>query len=211
MQAMQGDEQAFEELHRRLGGGLCRFLQRRVGGRPELIEELSQMAWVEVWRALHSRRYNPERARITTFVYAIAYKMVLRHLRSAGRPGEAHLADEDAHETLWASPAPEEALHFSELLDAVRDCLHRARTSHSLTAEERAVVAGVVEGESERALGKRLGLAASTINARKKSAYEKMRNCLGGKGFTDELLERGLAWSEQENEEPGLSPGGARS
>jgi RNA polymerase sigma-70 factor (ECF subfamily) len=197
---MEGDEQAFEELHRRLGGGLSRFIQRRVGGRAELVEELSQMTWVEVWRALHGGRYDPERARITTFVYAIGYKMVLRHLRAAGRPAETRLSVDDVADALYGSRLPEEALHFSELLDAVQDCLHRMRTSHSLTAEERAVLAGLAEGESERALGRRLGAAASTINVRKKVALEKMRKCLADKGFTEELVERGLAWGEQGGE-----------
>lgn len=193
VRALAGEEQAFEELHRRLGGGLRRFLQRRVGGRAELLDELTQTTWVEVWRALHEGRYDPGRARISTFVYAVGHKTFLRYLRAVQRGGGvAQLADYDGHAALWTSERPETQLEACELLDAVRDCLHSSGTLHSLTDEERAVVLGVANRETERALASRLGIAASTVNARKKTAYEKLRGCLARKGFAREIVERSL-------------------
>ena len=192
LRAMDGDEDAFEELHRRLGGGLRGFFQKRVGSDNDLIEELSQSTWVEVWRTLNGRRFDPDRARITTFIYAIGYKMVLRHARAARRNrASGPLDDCDALVETWLRGLPEDALHGSELIDAVRDCLHRTDTPFSLTYEEREAVIGAARDETERALAKRLGVAASTVNARKKAAYAKLRQCLTRKGFTADTAERG--------------------
>src|SRR5882672_7914335 len=80
-QALAGDESAFETLYRRLHGGLHRFLLRRVAGSAEVAEELAQRAWVEVWRAFQEQRYDPTRAAVTTYVYAIGYKIWLQHCR----------------------------------------------------------------------------------------------------------------------------------
>jgi RNA polymerase sigma factor (sigma-70 family) len=190
--ALGGDEAAFEGLHRRLGGGLRNFIQRRVGGAEELVEELAQAAWVEVWRSLDRGTYDPGKARITTFVYAVGYKMVLRYQRDRRRGGGVGalpgVADDPA---LWLHEALADTLHTSELVDAVRDCLRRPGSVHSLTAEERAVALGAATGRSERDLAGALGLAPSTVNARKKSAYEKLRKCLSKKGFASDLSEQG--------------------
>lgn len=192
LHAMDGDEAAFEELHRRLGGGLRGFFQKRVGSDSDLIEELSQSTWVEVWRSLDGRRFDPNRARITTFIYAIGYKMVLRHARAARRGrATAPLDDCDALMETWLRELPEDALHGSELIDAVRDCLRRTDTPFSLSHEEREAVIGAARDETERALARRLGVAASTVNARKKAAYAKLRQCLTRKGFTADSVERG--------------------
>lgn len=198
LRAMDGDEAAFEELHRRLGGGLRGFFHRRIGGDNDLIEELSQNTWVEVWRTLRGRRYDPDRARITTFIYAIGYKMVLRHARAARRKrATGPLDDCDALVETWLRELPEDLLHCTELIDAVRDCLHRTGTPFSLTEEERAAVVGAAGDETERTLARRLGVAASTVNARKKTAYTKLRLCLARKGFTGDIAERGRRKSEQ--------------
>lgn len=195
--ALGGDEQAFEELHRRLGGGLRKFFQRRISGRDEIIEELSQTTWMETWRALREQRYDPQRARISTFVYAVGYKLLLRHFQAVRRHGcigPSVGATELAEPTV--TQQPDALLHECELLDAVRDCIHQRGASYTLTEEERAVVVGSADNESERALGRCLGVAASTINTRKKSAYQKLRRCLSLKGFGSEVVERGAPSGE---------------
>lgn len=190
--ACEGDEQAFEELHRRLAGGLRRFLARRVGGSVQVLDELSQTAWVEVWRAMRDGRYDPERGRISTFLYAVGYKMVLRHFRDLQRNRETpEPMDGEGRAPSGVVERPDELLAWCESIDALRDCLHDDTTPHKLTDEERAVVAGVVAGETERALSNRLGIAASTVNARKKSAFEKLRKGLAAKGFERDVSERG--------------------
>ena len=88
---------------------------------------------------------------------------------------------------MWDSEQPADnpaaLLHAAELLDAMRGCLHAAGTPFALSAEERQIVIELSGGESERALAERLGVAASTIHARKQLAYRKLRQCLSAKGF----------------------------
>jgi RNA polymerase sigma factor (sigma-70 family) len=190
--ALAGDEPAFEELYRRLDGGLQRFLSRRGGTTGELVEELAQRTWVAVWGALHAGRYDPRRSAFSTFLYAVGYKVWLQHRRQA-RTGPQPLDDVEGllDGLLHDLNDPADALDLGELLDAVRACIASHATAGALTADERAVLQGVTAGESERALAARLGVAASTINARKASIYGKLRECLARKGFGPPAGERG--------------------
>ena len=90
LRAAQGDQEAFAALHQRLGGGLHRLFMERTGGRTELADDFCQKTWVAVWQALEGGKYDPERAAISTFVYAVGYRVWLQHMRSAGR-ARAHL------------------------------------------------------------------------------------------------------------------------
>ena len=83
--AAGGDEGAFAALHQRLGGGLFRLFLDRTGGRSELADDFSQKTWVAVWQALIAGKYDPARAAISTFVYAVGYRVWLQHMRSTGR------------------------------------------------------------------------------------------------------------------------------
>lgn len=187
---MLGDDQAFETLHRRLANGLRGFLQRRLRGTTDLIEDLCQATWVEVWRALIEHRYDPDRARITTFVYAVGYKVLLRHIRNERRRGANPISDEDLPEPQANDPPAPTALHVAELLEALRQCLQSNARETSLSDEERAVVLGLTLGDSERTLASQLKLAASTIHSRKQNALRKLQKCLHQKGFQNEFIER---------------------
>lgn len=189
--AQRGERPAFEELVRRLEQGLKRVLLRRTGGQFALVEELAQSTWVAVWDALRQGRYDAGRAAISTFVYAVAHKLWLRHLRDRRGPA----AEPAALESVLIGRAteaddPAAALESAELLEAMRGCLRSDGDAFSLTPEERRVVIGLAAGESERSLSAELGLAASTIHARKQAAYEKLRRCLAAKGFRLEPAER---------------------
>jgi RNA polymerase sigma factor (sigma-70 family) len=189
--AQAGEKAAFEQLVQRLGPGLGRMLQRRTGSRPELIEELVHRTWIGVWQALRDGRYDPEKAAISTFVYAVAHKLWLQHLRSQGAAAPVRY-DLDAlsaevfkgADDVWA------ALHASELLDAMRDCLHTTDSPFALTPVELQVVVGLASGETERSLASTLGVVASTVHAHKLGAYKKLRRCLTAKGFAAEAAER---------------------
>lgn len=191
LRAQDGDRSAFELLLRRLDPGLKQVLRRRTG-QAELADELAHQTWIAVWQALREERYDVQKAAISTFVYAVAHKLWLQHLR---RSGSARFS----HEVLDALPAlgpaaagnPASDLHASELLDAMRSCLRSRGTPHSLTADERRVVMGLATGESERTLAEQLGVAASTVHARKQLAYQKLRRCLAARGFSTENAERG--------------------
>ena len=189
--AQRGDQSAFEALVRWLGPGMKRVLLRWTGGHIELSEELAHDAWVAVWDVLRDGRYDAKKAAISTFVYAVAHKLWLRHLRRTQR---APLSYGVLDEMLAASEGtdnPATTLQVAELLDAVRACLHADGTPFSLSAGERRIAIGLATGESERSLADQLGVAPSTVHARKILAYKKLRRCLTAKGFSPERIERG--------------------
>ena len=193
----QGDGQAFERLIKRLSPGLAGVLARRTSGNQTVVEEILQETWTAVWEALATGRYDPQRAAISTFAYAVAHKLWLRHLRQsrggpAGDGWTLNLIDGDrAH-----SDNHPHALELSELLEAMRACLTALDTKYALNDEERAVARGLANGETERSLASQLGIAASTVHSRKSSSYNKLRRCLALKGFRMESHERGDARHE---------------
>lgn len=190
--AAAGDEEAFVALHGRLSRGLQRFLSKRLRGDAEVTEELAQRAWAQVWQALRRGVYDPQRAAVSTFVYSVAYHVWLQHCRDSGRLDRtAGDADALLRSIEGGDAGPEGQAHMAELLDALRACMQAAEGPNALTDEERLVAARLAAGERERGLAEELGIAASTVHARKSSAFEKLRRCLRAKGFRDAGPERG--------------------
>lgn len=189
--AAGGDEAAFDAIHRRLGGGLRRLFLDRAGGRSDLADELAQRTWVAVWQALRAGKYDPSRAAISTFVYAVGTKIWLGHLRGSRRDDQRTGLVETGSFALVRDDDPSDAAADSELLQAVRDCLAGAIAGEGgLTPDERALIRAAASGESDRALAKRLRLAPSTVNVRKRAAYEKLRRLLAQRGHRPERPER---------------------
>ncbi len=186
--AARGDRRAFEAIHRRLSPGLQRLFMERVNRRSELADDLSQRTWLATWEALQKGRYDPAKSAITTFVYAVGYKLYLQHLRSAGR---SEVLAPDAFERAGASSDdPASVGAAAELIDAVRTCLKDHDDNPVLTEEERGLVRASASGASDRDLAKQLRIAASTLNARKQAAFEKIRRFLAQRGHRPSSPER---------------------
>ncbi len=186
--AAGGDHDAFEQLHRRVGAGLRRLLLKRSAGREDLVDELCQKTWTSVWKALSEGKYDPARAAITTFVYAVGNNAWLTHLRSFARDqgyvngapamlGDSHL-DSAPHPRGGASDAHAQ----DETIDAVRAMLREGGPG-GLTDNERTIIRAIAAGESDRALARRLDLSSSTVNIRKHAGYAKIRAYLRSKGL----------------------------
>lgn len=185
--AAGGDRAAFESLHRRLSGGLRKIFFERSGGKADVADDLIQKTWVGVWQALTTGRYDPARSAISTFVYAVAHKMWLQHLRA--RPPTQDAADVNAEAPMDQPPA-----ELAEVLQAVRECL--AGPLGGLTDDERAILRLSGTGASDRDLAARLSVSPSTANARKRAAFDKLRRHLASLGHRAELAERDDRTSE---------------
>lgn len=163
---------------------------RRRGADAELAEELAQRCWTVAWETLAAGRFDESRATLSTFVYAIAQRVWLQRFRGRRAvPPEAARA-----ERVDASPV--DALLHAELLSALRGCLGATAGPLSLTAEERDIIESSAAGRTERELAARLRMAASTVNARKKTALEKLKQCLTSKGFPAEIVEQAAGQAE---------------
>lgn len=184
-----GDAAAFSAIHQRLNGGLLRLFMQRTHGREEEAEELAQRTWVAAWRAITSGQYDPNKAAVSTFIYAIGFKVWLQQVRTAGRAAAREIGplDGEAAELAFRSGEdPTDVTELSQLLDAVRKALHGESVSSlgtqsrgpTLTEDERSILRASALGETDRALAARLGVSPSTAHEKKKSALDRLRSLL---------------------------------
>jgi len=186
-----GDETAFARLHGALTGSVEGFFGRQLSGNRELAQELAHRTWVEAWRSLGRGRFDPSRSRFTTYLIGIAYKIWLRHLRSAGRDArragelERHLSPilERGEDDLEQS---DELMDFLTRIDALRECVSQARNRRNLRPVDLRILDGLLAGRTERELAEDLKLARSTIHARKTVTLDILRRCLAGRGLHPE-------------------------
>lgn len=182
---------AMDAVHARFAPGLRALFLRRVGERnADTADELCQRTWMMTWEAIQAGKYDPTRAAISTFLYAVANNAWLRYLRSKGRAAlNGHAADlEELEHTIGARAGVADALEplaHAEELHAMRAAL-AGRGSETLTPEELAVITGSARGETDRALAASLGFAASTINGKKQSALAKLRRIMAALGVGED-------------------------
>lgn len=179
-----------DAVHARFAPGLRSLFLRRVGEkRADLADDLCQRTWMMTWNAILEGKYDPQRAAISTFLYAVANNAWLRHLRAAGRDGlNGHSGELEELENAMgpgADPGVPDVLTHAEELDAVRAFLRDRAAPDALTPDEHAVVTGSARGESDRALAARLGFATSTINGKKQSGFSKLRRTLERLGLAE--------------------------
>ncbi|MBS0444310.1 MAG: sigma-70 family RNA polymerase sigma factor [Proteobacteria bacterium] len=122
-----GELRAFEALFRLYHPRVSRFLER-VTRRPSLVEELLNDTMLVVWRRADS--YNGA-SKVSTWIFAIAYRKALKALKHHDEPMEDGAADERP----GPGPSPEQYL----VRDQSRAAL--ARALDDLSAAHRAVIA----------------------------------------------------------------------
>ena len=84
-----GDERAFEELYRRYHSRLRRFLTNLIR-RPHIVEEVLDDTMVAVWQKPESFRGT---SKLSTWIFAIAYRKAMKALRRLDEPVEAGQPD----------------------------------------------------------------------------------------------------------------------
>jgi RNA polymerase sigma factor (sigma-70 family) len=120
------DRDAFDDLYRAYRTRLGRFLFRLVR-RPELVEEIIDDTLMVVWDRASS--FNGE-SRLSTWIFAIAYRKAMKAVRRHDEPVEDALAGE----RMSLDPTPEDEAERV----ATRSVLIQA--IHELSPEHRAVV-----------------------------------------------------------------------
>lgn len=154
-----------EKLHARLAPGLLRHFQRK-GLALSDAEELAQQTWILFWESLVARRYDPDRARLSTYLYALAHTIHLRSHRgkqaTLGAPAES-IAD-----------GARDPLELAVELDN----LHHYLAGPEITPEERATLRAIAAGRTDRELAADQGISPSTAHQRKKTALARLRALL---------------------------------
>lgn len=123
---VEGDSRAFEALYRIYHPRLDRFLGL-ISSRRTIIEEALNDTMLVVWRRSHT--YNGE-CKVSTWIFAIAYRTVLKALRMQDEPVETLALDELMSE----DAGPEQQLRLNQTRAALEGALQ------ALSAEQRAVL-----------------------------------------------------------------------
>jgi len=162
----RGDEAALRQLYERHGGLVLALATRMLGSREEA-EEVLHDTFYRLWQNAH--RFDPERAAVRTYLYALARNLCLSRLRA--RRSRPVAADLDEHHVAYqvamsADPDPVPALMAARALSVLDD-------GDRLLVEE-----AFFGGWSYSELAARHGLPLGTVKSRIKRALEKMRGAL---------------------------------
>jgi len=162
----QGERAAFDVLYRAYHQRLHRFLEQ-VTHRSELIGEIINDTMLVVWRKAGTFNYD---SRVSTWIFAIAYRRALKALKRAPDPRLEVAFDEDA---AAAGPGLEQAL-------IERDAGRRLRGAlAALSADQRAVVElTYYHGYAYREVAQIVGCPVDTVKTRMFHARRKLRTLL---------------------------------
>lgn len=162
----QGDRDAFAQLYRAYFCRLARFLDRLTRS-PTLIEEIINDTMLVVWQKAATFNHT---CKVSTWIFAIAYRKALKAVASLDEPAEACADDE------MGSPAnePEAVLSLHQLQQQVAHALD------SLPALQRTVVnLAYYHGMGFDEIATIMECPVNTVKTRMFSARKRMRLLLG--------------------------------
>jgi RNA polymerase sigma-70 factor (ECF subfamily) len=163
-----GDRRAFESLYRAYHARLSRFLFNMTR-RPPLVEEVLNDTLFFVWE--HPERFNGA-SRLSTWIFAIAYRKALNALRRQDPPAE----DKGAEERPSDEAGPERRLGDSQTRAALRAAMGR------LSADHRAVVdLAYFHDMSYQEISEIMACPIDTVKTRMFHARRHLKRSLGGR------------------------------
>lgn len=165
--ASQGDRAAFQQLYLHHYGRLARFVARHTARRDLVDEIVNETMWV-VWR--DAAQFRGE-AKVTTWIFGIAYRCLLKSLRD--RPG----APEPVAALTEGSSDDAEQV---ELSDWVRRGLLALPPEQRMTLE-----LAYYLGQSCEEIAAIMDVAVGTVKARLFHARLRLRNTLPALGGED--------------------------
>ncbi len=118
---------AFEELYRSYRNRLARFLFKLVH-RPHLVEEILDDTLMVVWDRAHA--FNGD-SKLSTWIFAIAYRKSMKALRSHKDP----IDDKHAEERVSLDPSPEDALGFQRTRALLMQAIGELSPEHRAVVE----------------------------------------------------------------------------
>ena len=161
------DVTAFEELYRGYHARLTRFLLKLIH-RPQMVEEVLNDTLMVVWDRADS--FNGA-SKLSTWIFAIAYRKAMKALRRQDEP----LEDKRAEERMSLDATPEEELGF----DRRRVLLMKAIAE--LSPEHRAVVDFTYFQEmGYREIASIMGCPVDTVKTRMFHARRHLKRRLAG-------------------------------
>lgn len=171
------DREAFADLFERYARKVKAFLI--AGGAPhDQADEVAQEVMVSVWR--RAGRYDPEKAAVSTWIYAIARNRRIDMIRRESRPAS------DPEDPLFQpDPEPDPA---SNVAGSARDSLVRDALCGLPGDQREAVRLAFYQGLTQSEIAEKLDIPLGTVKSRLRLAFRRLRTTLGD-DFSEELLE----------------------
>jgi RNA polymerase sigma-70 factor (ECF subfamily) len=167
------DRRAFEQLYRAYHPRLTRFLTNLLR-RPHLVEEVLNDAMLVVWR--RPEGYNGQ-SKVSTWVFAIAYRKALKALKKSDEPVE----DKGAERRPSEEPGPDHSVELRQAGAAL------AKAIGELSTEHRAVIDLTYFHEfGYREIAELMECPVDTVKTRMFHARRRLRAKLAGQ-LTDWL------------------------
>lgn len=161
------DIEAFEELYRSYRTRLTRFLLKLIH-RPPLVEDVLNETFIVVWDRAHT--FNGA-SKVSTWIFAIAYRKAMKALRSQDEPVEDRWADQ----RVSLEPTPEDEFGRQRAQALL------LRAISELSAEHRAVVEFTYFHEmGYRQIAEIMGCPVDTIKTRMFHARRHLKRRLSG-------------------------------
>jgi RNA polymerase sigma-70 factor (ECF subfamily) len=161
-----GDQRAFEELHRRYARSVLGIALRRMGDRGRA-EDATQDTFASVWRS--AARFDPSRGKATSWLFTVARNAIIDGLRRRPEATTAEPPDLPA-----SGPGPDDAAES----EWVSWRIHRAL--ETLPDQERTLVElAYWSGLSQSEIAAHVGLPLGTVKTRTRSALHRLADELG--------------------------------
>ncbi|MFJ8437193.1 RNA polymerase sigma factor [Kitasatospora sp. NPDC094019] len=167
-----GEREAFRELVDVWHGPLWRYLRSMAGGSPHLADDLAQETWIAVLRGLPALR-QPDR--FAPWLFTVARRAVLTHLRQVYREADASAAE--------AERADQAHPDGDDPLGAVLTTLQVEAGLNGLPPLEREVlILFHLEDLPLATCAEVLGVPPGTVKSRLHRARRMLRSALAEKG-----------------------------
>lgn len=169
--AAEGDARAFEVIFDRHGDASF-SLAYRMCGRRSLAEDVTQEAFLSLWRSC--ARYDYTRGSVRSWVLAAVHNRAIDALRRAVVRNERDIEDEQLARTVAGSESTEAEVERREQAGAVRGVLGE------LPSEQRQVIElAYFSGFTHSEIAEMLGLPIGTVKGRMRLGLSKLRIALG--------------------------------
>ena len=166
--ARDRDREAFQALFLHFAPRLKSYLQRSGADAGEA-EDVVQEAMINVWRK--AALFDPSKAAVSTWVFAIARNARITHVRKQNRP------EPDPNDPAFApepEPQPLETVSREQEARLVRDAVR------DLPEEQQAVLRlAFFEDKPHAAVAEELALPLGTVKSRIRLAMRRIRAALG--------------------------------
>jgi RNA polymerase sigma-70 factor, ECF subfamily len=173
------DPDAFEVLYDRHGGAAY-SLAHRIVGDPEAAEDVTQEAFLSIWRS--GARFDPARGSVRSWALGVVRNRSIDALRR--QAGKAPKLDYDDDAVIAAQPAGE--LTDSEAIR--RETARRVRGAMRELPQEQSEVIGLAYfgGFTHSEIARMLSMPLGTVKGRMRLGLEKIRLSLAeGLGVSD--------------------------